>query len=217
MTTAPGFQLVLRLLTLAAILFIIAGCTTAKTRESVGDSQSVSAGLSDPQPRQTDAQGRRLPFTTQFPNRWNRGNDGTTYEPCTAVTPQTLQSLGLDPSTVEDGASVDGQTARGCQWDALPPISDAVNLGQSVGNSKSLAAYKEKNRVAANWYPDITIENRRVGVMDQGAGGCLTYVQSGDSGIVTSVLSMGLQKIPLDEQCELAVKLTRATISQMPL
>ncbi|MFT4127988.1 MAG: DUF3558 domain-containing protein, partial [Gordonia sp. (in: high G+C Gram-positive bacteria)] len=44
--------------------------------------------------RQTDDQGRRLPFDTEFPQRWSDGNDGTSYEPCTALSPDRLTELG---------------------------------------------------------------------------------------------------------------------------
>lgn len=206
-----------KLIVLSLVCAGLFGCTN-QVAGSPQDEQHKSPQHALPdKPRQTDAQGQKLPFETQFFERWNKGNDGTEYEPCTAATSTILETVGFDPQTVEDAATVDGQTARGCNWDALPPLGSSLNVGQTVGNSQSLVAYKKKNSAAANWHTDLLIQGREVGVMDQGAGGCLTYVQSGGSGVVTAVLSIGINAISIQAQCDKAIEFTSVTISRIPV
>lgn len=132
--------------------------------------------------RQTDWAGNRLPFTTDFKDRWNRANSASEYEPCTSISGATLVSLGLDPESVEDTAVVDGQTARGCAWYSLPPLGTALYISQAVGNSPSISAYKKKYEGLTRWRQDLLIDGRTVGVEEDGLGGCMTYVQSGAAG-----------------------------------
>lgn len=165
-------------------------------------------------PRQTDAVGQKLPFETLFEHRWNRGNNGSNYEPCTSLTSQQVRDLGFDPSSVHDAAIVDGQTARGCSWEALPPMGSMLRIGQAVGNSASLLAFKRKNSAHSKWFPDVLLSGRVVGVEQDAVGGCTTYVQSGRAGVTTGVTSTA--SITIDEQCDKAIAFTRATIDKMP-
>lgn len=56
------------------------------------------------------------PFSDPTPvsGRWNPGNDGTTFEPCTALTASDIRSLGADPTTWTD-VSMTSQGSRGCR------------------------------------------------------------------------------------------------------
>ena len=161
-----------------------------------------------------------MPFTTKFFQRWNPGNNGTDYEPCTALSAEEISSLGLDPNTVSDAANVDGQTARGCTWLAKPPIGHDLYFNQTVGNSKSLEPYKYKYkykyRNLGTWRPDVYIKGRQVGIEEDGFGGCTTYVQSGKAGVITSTTSSGEREQTLEERCNWVISFTEATIDKMP-
>ena len=168
--------------------------------------------------RQTDANGRRLPFITSFDRRWNSANDGTTYEPCTALTPDQLAELGIDATSVRDAAGTNGQTARGCAWRYLEqsPVANAT-VTQVVGNSAGLD--EEKQRASGEldiWLTDTQVDGRVLGVHQDRLGGtCETYVQSGSAGVSTLVLPRSEQS-SIDVVCDLAIAFTRATIDKMP-
>ena len=206
----------LSILAFAVCSALIAGCATEVTGQPASSSEIASSSSTSATPRQTDARGKHLPFLTKFFERWNPGNDGTDYEPCTTLTADQISSLGLDPNTMKDVAIVDGQTARGCTWNAKQPIGSDLYLNQKVGNSKSLADYKYKYRNLGKWRPDIYIRGRQVGVEEDGFDGCTTYVQSGQSGVITSTTSTGAREQTLDEQCEWVFAFTEATIDQIP-
>lgn len=191
----------------------LAACTTdgspaPSTSASSPPGTSSAAGI-----RQTDDAGRRLPFDTRFPERWNRGNNGTTYEPCTALNPAQLAEAGLDSASVRDVAVVSGQTARGCSWKV--PGQSQVDVGQSVGNSESVAAHKEKQHLS-QFLPDQVIDGRTVAVARDSIGACSTYVQSGRAGVYTISSVFTLPEPPIEQVCAPALRLLRATISQIP-
>ncbi len=164
--------------------------------------------------RQTDDAGRRLPFTTGFPRRWSNGNDGTTYEPCTAANTSTLQSAGLDPLSVKDAAIADHQTARGCRWSYTG--STFHSLTQIVGNNGPLHEYKLKKSTSFVWRPDTSINMRLVAVGSvPELGECTAMVDSGRA-IVFTRMSAYSDPPPIDEICDKAIAFTRATIDQMP-
>ncbi|WP_411353200.1 DUF3558 family protein [Gordonia bronchialis] len=208
-----------------AVVFVlalaVAGCSVRGEPVGVEDaSSSVVAtlpGTSTVGIRQTDDLGRRLPFTTVFPNRWSGNNDGTSYEPCTAASPAILGEANLDPQTVRDAAVADHQTARGCRWNFVG--ERLASLGQYLGNlagsdARDLAQYKASKRVA-HWYPDLVIDGRTVASNSLGPDSCTTFVQSGQAVVATSV-SLGRNSIDVSENCRRAFVFTRATISQMP-
>ena len=182
-----------------------AGRTVISTDTIVTDDETV---------RQIDAEGRALPFTTTFPRRWNTGNDGTSYEPCTSATTDILRDAGLDPLSVKDAATVDFQTARGCKW----KYSDRrlASLSQTVGNSSDLSTYKRDQSTAVTWNNDIRMNGRLVAVSTEPDGRiCDTYVESGTAIVVTSAY-FNHDRPPLDQICDKAIAFTRATIDQMP-
>lgn len=149
-----------------------------------------------------------------FPHRLNPGNDGTTYEPCIAANRNAVTTLGWDWWSRIDAALVDKQTARGCAW------KDATHgsiwgLSQIVGNSPSLDAYRKFNYFF-DWFPDETIDGRRVGVFTMGSGTCVARVQSGRAGVNTIVDYSRPDPPPNAEICARAIAFTRATISRMP-
>ena len=164
--------------------------------------------------RQTDNAGQPLPFQTKFPNRWNSGNDGTPYEPCTAASPTVLRSLDLDPATVQDAASADLQTARGCGWRSQN--SSKSTIDQYVGNQPRLEIYKVQHNATKNWHPDISISGRTVAIAsDPTSPACDTFVESANALVFTSaaVYDVG---VPINQICDKAIAFTRATIDQMP-
>lgn len=185
-------------------------------RESA-DSETAdaeSAGI-----RQTDARGRRLPFETEHSDRWNRRNDGTTYEPCTALSSDGLRDLGVEPSSVRDAAGTNGQTLRGCQWeyqDSKP--DDSWFVSQIVGNAESLATEKRtKSSDSYVWRDDVLVSGRVVGVLARPTwDNCSTYVQSDRAAVNTIVFDYGTSPLDMDEACDRALEFTRATIDQMP-
>ncbi|MGK2379011.1 DUF3558 domain-containing protein [Gordonia tangerina] len=165
--------------------------------------------------RQTDEAGNALPFENTYPKRWNASNDGTPYEPCTAVDREVAAEIGLDFSTSKDAASVSGQTLRGCRWQYIDEDVSGWRANQVIGDFESLESYKAMNEVFT-WLPEIQIDGRRVGVAHQNDFSCFTYVQSGGSGVVTEALYTGNPNPPLTEICQRAIDLTKATIDKIP-
>ena len=192
---------------------VVGGCSGDVAMPSIEHSKKVSG------PRQLDDHGTPLPFRTSKVNRWNSANNGTSYEPCTALTQFELTRLGIDVSSVRDAAGTDGQTLRGCAWKAFR-VDGAVpwSISQFVGNSQSLADDKNLHSTADDvWLPDISIDARRVGVHRWlGDSSCDTYVQSGAAAVNTMVVYHG-DSPPPSEICDRALAFTRATISKMPL
>ncbi|MGV9827882.1 DUF3558 family protein [Gordonia sp. NPDC003429] len=160
--------------------------------------------------RQTDDSGRHLPFDTAFPDRWNTGNDGTTYEPCTAATDSILNSADLDPSTARDAAAANNQTIRGCEWRYIGNNSGL--LSQYVANAQALSEYKPRQSGIIEWFPDESVAGRQVAVGTLGGSDeCTAIVVSGRAHVATSV-TIPFSPPPLADICAKAVDFTRATI-----
>lgn len=190
---------------------------------SMEDSAGALTGSTVPflAARQTDARGIGLPFVNTFRSRWNSANDGTDYEPCTALSKQELSEIGVDQGSVKDAAGTDGQTLRGCAWKYLNEL-DSVSrwrISQFVGNSASLKDDKERRSGSfESWLPDVSVAGRVVGVHQTRSGdNCDTYVQSGLAAVSTLVTFSGPTLPPPSEICDRALEFTRATISKMPL
>lgn len=182
---------------------------STKAAPSISADQDISSTV-----RQTDSSGRPLPFLTEFPQRWNSGNDGTDYEPCTAATSAELSSTGLVPGTARDAASADFQTARGCTWDFAN--NPGAFLTQSVGNSPSLADYRRRHSGVTTFDTELVVSGRTALVGHKQDGRvCATYLSSERAVIVTSA-SFYDSETPLSEICDRAIAFTRATIDQMP-
>lgn len=194
---------------LGSLLFSILGCSVpGLATPEIGSSSSQSQGI-----RQTDDTGKRLPFDTKWPDRWSINNDGTSYEPCTAVTADTLREFKLDPASVEDVAVANHQTARGCRWEF---INDSANtITQHVGNGPPLPEYRSENSEIFNFLPDITIKGRPVLRFQLDDETCLASVQSGRA-IVHSTASTFNNSPPPDQVCDIAVNFLRATIDKIP-
>jgi hypothetical protein len=203
-------------LTLLVILLLSSACTGTQgegvpSRHSPTSTSSQDTPRSATSIRQTDAAGRSLPFRTQLPNRWSRLNNGTSYEPCTAVDSDVLAEHGLASDSVSDAATADFQTARGCTWTFSD--DEFASLSQFVGNDNPLPAYKASRQAYTSFRPDQQIEGRSVLVSTNGASTCRTITQSQNALVFTSV--MGSSK-PIDELCNIAIEFTRATIKQVP-
>ena len=204
------------LLLLIATLLVV-GCSqegyaTVTTHTSTAEDNTGT--------RQVDDAGNRLPFDTQFERRWNPGNDGSPYEPCTALGDYQLGKLRIDPDSVADAAGTSGQTLRGCKWRYVrSDPHDRWNLSQFVGDSPGLATSKERRSGGINqWLPDEVISGRQVGVHIYTTGDqCDTYVQSGQASVITMVTHYGRPQPPISEICDRALAFTRATIDKMPL
>ncbi|WP_132994027.1 DUF3558 family protein [Gordonia zhaorongruii] len=198
-----------------ATLVSVSSCAIEGQPISVADSGHAGSVI-----RQADDNGVRLPFETRHANRWNAANDGTTYEPCTAVSGSNLAEAGLVPSTVADAAGTNGQTLRGCTWDyQRSSLGDSWTLTQIVGNSRGLDSEKRLKSTSSDvWLPDREMDSRLVGVhRTNGVWSCDTYVQSGRAAVSTIVNHFGTAKPDPDEICERALAFTRATIDKMPL
>ncbi|WP_423132894.1 DUF3558 family protein [Gordonia malaquae] len=166
--------------------------------------------------RQVDDLGNRLPFATKHSRRWNSGNNGSSYEPCTALASVDLDNLGVDPDSAKDAAGTNGQTLRGCEW-KYKGRTDRT-LSQFVGNSVSLAhAQSRRSDRSDVWQPKLRIGTRTVGVHINTTGGqCDTYVQSRGAGVITMVFEFSDPPSPTTDICERAIAFTRATIDRMP-
>ena len=205
-----------RTLTLLLLTCLLGACSSVEgLPQSQNPSIATLSGTSTADTiRQTDARGRPLPFTNTFPRRWSNGNDGTTYEPCTAATMTILAANSLDPLSVKDAAIVDHQTARGCRWSIN--FYESAYLSQIVGNQPQLDIYKKQQNGIVEWMPDISIRDRRAAVgSSPSATDCTTFVQSG-AAIVATRASMNIYPLTIDEICDKAIAFTRATIDQMP-
>lgn len=197
---------------------LLAGCTDTAPEPPRTEAATTRAPLKSQQEslRQTDSQGQQLPFKTRFPNRWNRSNDGTQYEPCTGPSPEILDSIGIDASTARDAGTVDGQSLRGCEWMLrMTPPNQQWRASQFVINSQSLNAYKDKYK-DEKWRPNSIVDGREVGITTSEVDGCWTYVQSQAAGVITQVSYFGEPQPPTDDLCNRAMQLTRATISKIP-
>ena len=198
-----------------ALSLVLIGCTV--DRPVPTRAESVSSPQPDPSAnavRQTDSSGRRLPFTTHFPNRWSYRNDGTDYEPCTSVDPKLLVLTGFDPESVSDAALADGQTLRGCIWNGL--ADSAIRLSQFLSNSKSIAEYKRNASEIYYWEPDIEIGGRTVAVgQDRDSKSCMSVVQSGRANISTLISYSGVSGVN-EDICDKVKMFTKATIGGIP-
>ncbi|MGW0453236.1 DUF3558 family protein [Gordonia sputi] len=196
------------------VLSFLSACTITGSPTSTPPRPDFADASSDTGVRQTDDSGRRLPFITQFPRRWNSGNDGTSYEPCTAATPQILGDTGLQPESARDAAAADFQTARGCIWSFTS--FKLASLSQVVGDFQGLDAYKQKHANITEWRANTEINNRPVAVgSTKDRSTCETYVESGIA-IVSTSTAFTVDPPPINEICDKAIAFTRATIAQMP-
>ncbi|OPX16611.1 DUF3558 family protein [Gordonia sp. i37] len=190
-----------------------AACSEPQTSES-GPSElgKESTSITSSMIRQTDAQGRHLPFLTTFKDRWSDRNDGSNYEPCTALSVAQISALGIDPQSVEDAAVANYQTVRGCQWRLQG--SPTFIVGQNVSNGPDLFEFKKKNSSIISWMDDLTINGRTTAVGTRnGQASCISSVQSGAAIVTTSVSMLGA---PPSETCAKAIAFTKATIDKMP-
>ncbi|NMO01067.1 DUF3558 family protein [Gordonia sp. TBRC 11910] len=163
--------------------------------------------------RQLSTTTPKLPFSNTFPNRWNDANNGTSYEPCTAVDSTIARLTDVDILSVHDAAAVDHQTARGCVWTYRDDKAWAVT--QIVGNSASLEVYRREQQ-AFKWRGDMFFNGRKTLVSEISASACATHVQSGSAGISTIAQYDSLPTPSIDEICSRAIAFTKATIDKMP-
>ncbi|WP_431309371.1 DUF3558 family protein [Gordonia sesuvii] len=128
--------------TLPLVLAVSACGSNDVTRS---ESSASMSGTPTDKIRQTDDSGSPLPFANQFPARWNESNDGTSYEPCTAMDSDTADEIGIDFSSVKDAATVSGQTLRGCEWDYADSDTSGWFASQAVADFSSLESYRRNN------------------------------------------------------------------------
>ena len=206
----------MRKLVLVVAVIVVLGCAGCG---GVADTGSENPSENSRVPRQVDDEGRRLPFETSFHDRWNRRNDGTTYEPCTALDSPALRRIEIDPSSAADAAGTDGQTARGCRWKFEESAGQkGWTIRQFVGNSRSLNDFRVRSQSTSDrWLPSEFVAGREVGMHTFTHGRqCDTYVQSSEAGVVTMVHASPPIPKP-SEICSRTLEFTRATIGKMPL
>ncbi|WP_336820041.1 DUF3558 family protein [Gordonia sp. MMO-8] len=200
-----------------ALLLCALSLPSACTRQSTLEPTRATVAISV---RQTDSLGKELPFDTSHPRRWNAANNGTPYEPCTALTASELAELGIDARSAEDAAGTDGQTLRGCIWDFVDSRAPANiwTLHQIVANSDSLVAHQKRvGGSTRTWHPNMQLGDRTIGVVSiPPAMRCETYAQSSLAGVSTAVTHSGIKEQPLSALCDRAIAFTRATIGRMP-
>ena len=168
---------------LAAAAMLCAGCTVVG--DPVAAPEPASPTSQTPTIRQTDDAGRRLPFDTKFPDRWSSNNDGTPYEPCTAVSESILRQFKLNPDSAQDTAAANHQTVRGCRWKFQEESADSV--AQSVANAPPLNEYRSKHQGLFTFFPDVTIAGRQVLVFQiPDTSDCSAAVRSGNATVDTS-------------------------------
>lgn len=184
---------------------LMSGCAVSVGGEAVpGDDarRSVAASV------------RPLPFTPQFAGRTNERNDGTSFEPCTAYSDHEIRALGADPSTLTDVMISESPNYRGCRWYS----SDrAVTFSQTLGDEKSLDAYKAKQS-SRPWQPDRTIGGRRVIATNERDTGCFASFMS-EGAIVHSAYSVSVFGKPspgLVTECNKAIEWATLAISKAP-
>ncbi|MFE0748038.1 DUF3558 family protein [Gordonia sp. NPDC058843] len=205
-----------RLLAAALLGSALASCSTSGTPIPATEVRSVQTSAA-PAVRQTDDEGRTLPFTTTFPNRWSINNDGSSYEPCTQVSNEVLKRFGLIAASATDVAGSDFQTARGCRWE----YDDGSSyIAQFVGNiirpEDGLSGHKALNSSGKSWFPDLSIDGRRVLASSIGDGDCSVHVRSGDAVVVTSVTRFDIEPPPVAQICATASDFLRATVGEIP-
>ncbi|MEP9390846.1 DUF3558 family protein [Gordonia sp. VNK1] len=200
----------------ASLCATIAGCAISSPQAPEPEQATSPLSSQATTTRQTDEAGRPLPFETEFTERWSNLNDGSAYEPCTALDANDAAGLGLDPDSVRDVALANYQTARGCGWHFAD--ANTSTLSQGVGNELPLPQYKKKYAVNINWLYDTAINGRTVAVGEPKglqSHSCLTAVQSGSAIVTTSVI-ISVNPPPTPEICSKAIAFTRATIDKMP-
>ncbi|WP_439031197.1 DUF3558 family protein [Gordonia terrae] len=178
----------------------------------------IPASSSSVPVRQTDASGNVLPFATNFPNRWNANNDGTSYESCTAVTGETLRANGLDERSVADVAKSDRQTARGCSWKAAgePRIIAEQFVANLLPGEFDLTGYKGRNAAGMQWLADTSIDGRRVAIGSMTKYRCATYLVSGKAVVVTAVNDYTKRGTNTAAICQRALSFTRSVVDEIP-
>ncbi|SDU28932.1 DUF3558 family protein [Gordonia westfalica] len=203
-------------LAVVILSYTLVGCSVAGSPEAAPSTSNTVP--TEPEVRQTDDEGKALPFLTPFPNRWNANNDGTSYEPCTEVQDGDLQRSGLIPGSVTDVAKSDFQTARGCRWTFRD--DGRSSLSQSIGNlshpEQGVLGYKRENSETMRWYPDVVLDGRTVVVGSLSPIECTATVQSGKAIVGTTVVRLGENKPAPEEMCETALGFLRSTLARIP-
>ncbi|WP_374206131.1 DUF3558 family protein [Gordonia zhenghanii] len=205
----------MRLVVVTALVTFIATVSACAT-----DGSRTAANPVTSEVRQVDDSGSPLPFETKHSHRWNNANDGTRYEPCTALPAFAVDAEGWDSSTARDAAGSNGQTLRGCTWTGQADQTGRWILSQFVGNSPNLERAKSRSPSDPYtvWMQDLTISERTVGILAYRDGSrCETYVQSNKAGVYTAVSAITTDQPPISEICDRALAFTRATIGKMPV
>ncbi|MDF0530833.1 DUF3558 family protein [Tsukamurella sp. 8F] len=161
-----------------------------------------------------------LPFTPTYTERWNRRNDGSSFEPCTAHIADDLEAIGIDASTMEDAAISDSPNYRGCNWELMRRPGDspgtALNYAtQAVSNQRNLPFYKEGHD-EMRWGPDQVIDGRVFGVADAPHDDFLVAFESGTALVITSVkIDRRSHRSPSEER-ERAMKFALLAATKAP-
>ncbi|WP_231706752.1 MULTISPECIES: DUF3558 domain-containing protein [Tsukamurella] len=185
---------------------LLSGCAVAVEGEAVVEESVVKRSVLAP--------AQPLPFTPQHAGRTNERNDGTSFEPCTAYTDEEMRNLGAEPRTLKDAAISVSPNYRGCHWQSGDGIA---SFSQTLGNEKSLDAYKAKQSYRP-WQPDRVINGRRVIVTTEDRDGCFASFMS-EKAIVHSAYSVAVFGTPspgLVSECNKAIEWATLAISKAP-
>ncbi|WP_232785643.1 DUF3558 domain-containing protein [Mycobacteroides chelonae] len=85
-------------------------CPTACTTQTPGIARNADSSAAQP----TEATTAVAPSTSTIPHRPPTSkNNGTTFDPCVAYSPDDLREVGLDPTSIKEAEST---LLRGCKW-----------------------------------------------------------------------------------------------------
>ncbi|MDP0398946.1 DUF3558 domain-containing protein [Tsukamurella strandjordii] len=201
-----------------ACTLALSGCTASVPGDpvSAGRDSHIEVTTAPPSPSQIGLSSAPLPFTPTIQGRTNERNNGSSFEPCTAYTPEELRALGIDPATVEDAAISNSPNFRGCHWSGIresPTDRDYLNYSQIVGKRITLEAYKREQDFRT-WLPDRTVQGRRLAVATT-PNDCTAVFLSEAAVVITGALP--LRASPgLTRECDAAIAFAALAISKAP-
>lgn len=185
-------------------------CATGCAQSVVG-SAVPGAGLATPQ--------AVLPFTPSVAERSNRRNDGTSFEPCVAHSPEEIRVLGIDQATMRDAASADSQNYRGCRWELSRRPDDRPGhwrnwVSQLVGNQPPLPIYKQGHE-EIRWGPDRVSGGRTIAAGTSRSDECVVVFSSGRALVVT-LLTLDTETRTQTSECARAFRFAVLAASKAP-
>ncbi|GAA4383435.1 hypothetical protein GCM10023147_02660 [Tsukamurella soli] len=164
-----------------------------------------------------------LPFAPTIAERWNRRNDGTSFEPCIAYSANEALALGMDPRTLEDAAISDSPNYRGCHWELTRRDGDSRGrwwnwVSQIVGNQPPLTSYKASHHEYA-WVSDRFVDGRTFALGNRRTTQsveCYVVFTSGTALVGTAVNFETASRRTQAEECDRAFRIAALAASKAP-